>query len=114
MTVQSPSDKCRNISEVVGEETTILITSAFLVLKLFILTLCQNFTTLNASTRHYALSVHSSPESAFDYRLPFDTGESEGAHNVGHAHFDPIYILRNAKITNKADTLSYYQRYFTD
>lgn len=84
------------------------------MLQLFTHTLCLNLTTLNVSTRHYALSVHSSSESAFDYRLPFDTGESEGAHNVGHAHFDPIYILRNAKITNKAKSLSYYQRPFAE
>lgn len=84
--------KCRNISDGVGEEPTILTTSAFLVLKLFTLTLCLNLTTIKVNTRHYALSVQSSRESAFDYRLPFDTGESEGGYNVGHAHFDPIFI----------------------
>ena len=85
------------------------------MLKLFTLTLFLILTALNdSSTHHYALNIHSSPELAFDYRLPFDTGESEGAHNVGHAHFDPIYMLRAAKITDKSKILSYYQRSFTD
>jgi hypothetical protein len=59
-----------------------------------------------SSTRYYALSVHFALGSVFDYRLPFDTGESEGAHNVGHAHFDPICMLRNAKITDNAKSIA--------